>query len=352
MNNQADQVVRVGVLGLGFMGATHVAAYQSASRDGFPCRLVAVCDTLPRRREGFLADVGGNLRGSSDPKPAFDPAQVRGYADAEELLADASVDLVSICTQTDTHAELAIRALRAGKHVLVEKPVALSLDEVRKVERAARESGRLCMPAMCMRFWPAWNWLRQRIKDESFGPCTALTLTRIGSAPSWSPEFYADPARSGGALVDLHIHDSDFVRFCFGQPHSVCSAGGYHGAAINHVTTIYRFAGPHAPPYVVAEGAWLAPGTAFRMRFVAGFERATADFELGRDPELVVYHAGDRKTVEVSSLSGYDQEVRHLVQAIAAGETTTVATMEDAIAVTELLDAERRSIEARTIISL
>src|SRR5688500_5951283 len=280
MTQRTDQFVRVGVIGLGFMGATHVNAYRAAARDGFPCALVAVCDTKESRRRGIFSDVGGNIGDTSDPTPAFDPKRIRAYAVADELLADREVDLVSICTHTDTHVDLAVRALRAGKHVLVEKPVALTADEVRRVRDAAREAGRLCMPAMCMRFWPAWAWLKQRIDDGALGRCTGLTLTRVGAAPAWSGAFYADSSRSGGALVDLHVHDADFVLFCFGRPSSVYTVGD-----VNHVTTAYRFDRDDRPAHVVAEGAWLTPGTAFRMRYVAAFERATADFDLFREPQ-------------------------------------------------------------------
>lgn len=348
MTPKGDKLVRVGVIGLGFMGATHVAAYQSAARDGFPCALVAVCDHKSWRREGWLGDVGGNIGDTSGAKQAFDPRRVTAYVHADELLAEPTVDLVSICTPTDTHADFAIRSLLAGKHVLVEKPVALRADDVRRVEHAARESKSLCMPAMCMRFWPAWAWLKDRIDDRRYGACTGLTLTRIGSAPAWSSSFYSDARRSGGAIVDLHIHDADFVRYCFGDPVSVFSAG-----SVNHVTTIYQFTKTGTGPVlVVAEGGWLAPGTGFRMRYVAEFEHASADFDFGRDPQLLLSHDGKCNPVEVSALSGYDEEIRHLVQAVAEQKRELRATLADAIKVAELLDAERRSLEERDIVTV
>jgi len=115
-------MIRVGVIGLGFMGATHIAAYQAAQRDAYPCMLAAVCDRNASRRQGELWDVGGNaISDVSARTPAFDPSSARGYERAEDLINDPQIDLVSICTRTDTHVELAARALRAGKHVLVEK---------------------------------------------------------------------------------------------------------------------------------------------------------------------------------------------------------------------------------------
>src|SRR5438045_944041 len=200
-------MVRVGVIGLGFMGATHIGAFNAAREAGYACEIVAVCDRKESRRRGELWDVGGNaVSDVSQRRKAFDPATVRGYERADELIDDPRVDLVSICTTTDTHVELASRALRAGKHVLVEKPVSLDAGGIRKLDAIAQASGKLCMPAMCMRFWPAWAWLKERIDDGQFGRCFSASFTRLAAMPRWSG-FFADGKRSGGALVDLHIHD-------------------------------------------------------------------------------------------------------------------------------------------------
>src|SRR5690554_1888149 len=126
-----SQPLRIGIIGLGFMGATHVGAFRAARDAGFANDLVAVCDRKPSRRAGELDDVGGNLATSGRESRAFDPSIVRGYERAEDLIADPGIDLISICTRTDTHVELTIRALEAGKHVLIEKPVALTSNDVR-----------------------------------------------------------------------------------------------------------------------------------------------------------------------------------------------------------------------------
>src|SRR5436309_9867444 len=94
-----NQTVRVGIIGLGFMGATHIAAYQRAAQDGFPCRLAAVADRRAHRRAGQLWDVGGNaVSDTSFNELAFDPGAVKGYESAALLLEDPDIDLVSICT--------------------------------------------------------------------------------------------------------------------------------------------------------------------------------------------------------------------------------------------------------------
>src|SRR5262245_15576256 len=139
--------IGVGVIGLGFMGRVHAGAYARARSAGVDCRLVAVGDPRPAVA---AARTGENLQVGEGEQLG---AEVRRYASAAEVLRDADVELVSICTPTDTHAALAVEALEAGKHVLLEKPVATTAEEVARVAAAARGSGRLLVPAMCMRLW-------------------------------------------------------------------------------------------------------------------------------------------------------------------------------------------------------
>jgi len=336
-----DAAIGVGVIGLGFIGRLHIAAYEAARRDGHPCRLTAVCDQDPQRRSGRV-ETPGNIAASEAGERLFDPAQVRAYADAHELLADRGVQLVSICTPTDTHVELAIRALAAGKHVLVEKPVALRSADVQRLADAAAAADTLCMPAMCMRFWPGWPWLKEQIGQRTYGAVRSAAFRRLGSPPGWSREFYSDLSRCGGALLDLHIHDTDFVRWCFGDPQEVESVG-----SVNHVTTTYRYAG--GPPHVLAEGGWL-PGVKFSMRYRVEFEHAVAEYDSSRDPPLILTQRGPQP-IELPARTGYDLEIRHLLEAIRSGGRELRATIADAVATARLLEAEQRSLDTGAPVS-
>lgn len=339
------RAIGVGVVGLGFMGRTHIAAFRAADAAGHANRLVAVCDSDPQRRTG-LAGGGGNMRTGSDAERLFDPSQVRGYERAAELFADREVELVSICTHTTTHVELALAALAAGKHVLLEKPVALTVADAERLANAAREAKTLCMPAMCIRFWPAWAWVKRAIDERELGAVRSAVFRRLGTAPQWAASFYGDPVQSGGALLDLHVHDADFVRHCFGDPQSVASTG-----SLEHVTTLYRY--PHGPAHVVAEGGWdHTSGFAFKMAFTVVFERATADYEFGRAHELVLARDGRSEPVALEPTNGYDGEVRHLLDALASGKRKLGATMDDALGHMRLLAAERESLETRAIVAL
>ncbi len=334
----SEKAIGVGVIGLGFMGRAHITAYRAAGAAGFANRLVAVSDK-DTSLAGGEARPSGNLEAGERIERLFDPAEVGFSADVGELLANDSIDLVSICTHTLSHVDLAIQALRAGKHVLVEKPVALSSSEVERLAAAASESDRLCMPAMCMRFWPGWTWLRESIHSGAYGRVRGAVFRRLASHPAWSPEFYSDVEKNGGALFDLHIHDADFIQWCFGLPASVMSSG-----TIDHLTTLYRF--PGGPSHVVAEGGWdCAPGFAFEMSFTVVFERATADFQLGRAQPLLLCEEGQARPVEIAEPNGYDGEIRHLLAAISGSRPGLEASLEDAVALTHMLEAEGRSLE-------
>jgi len=328
----------VAVCGLGFMGRTHVRAYHSARAAGLPCELVAVCDQDPGLRSGRAAQ-GGNLGPGAGEGPLFDASRVRAHAEPRSLAADPAVHAVSLCTPTDTHVDLAILMLQAGKHVLVEKPVGLRSQDVRRLADAARASGRTCMPAMCMRFWSGWDWIQARAADGSLGRIVSASFTRLGAQPGWSRDFYGNLARTGGALFDMHVHDTDFVYWLFGRPAAVTSVG-----SIEHLHTQYHF--DNGPCVVTAEGGWVAPGAfPFRIRCTVEFEHAVVDYDLARDNTLTVSRADRVEAIPFTQPSAYEGEVRHFIEACAAGKRPLRATIDDALAVTGILEAERRSLE-------
>lgn len=324
--------VRVAIIGFGFMGRTHARAYQLAGKEGYPCKLVAIADSSLRSLED--ADQrSGNLETGGH---AIDFTSIELRNDASTVFADPSIDLVSICTHTDTHVELAIEALEAGKHVLVEKPIAISPAEVERLAQAADRSDRVCMPAMCMRYWPAWVKINEMIRSLRFGPVRSAEFHRLGSRPTWAADFYADEARSGGALYDLHIHDTDFIVHCFGVPKAVTTSGdGLHLSSIYHYND--------GPVHVMAHGAWdHQPSVGFRMRCTIVFEQATLDFDISRPDQLVLHRGDQSEVIEVGALTGYDGEVRAIIDHV-AGRAQNTTPIRDAAIVSGVLESERQS---------
>lgn len=339
--------VPIGIVGLGFMGQTHIKAYRQIP----DARIVAICDAVRLPADGNLTGVAGNI--SSTDAIHFDMSVVKGYRDYREMLANPGVQLVDICLPTPLHAEVAIASLRAGKHVVCEKPLARSAAVCRDIVAAAKQAKGFFMPAHCLRFWPEWVWLKAAITDHRYGPVRAVTFTRLSEPPGWSQSTYLKGDESGGALLDLHIHDTDFVQYCFGRPLAVCSTGQtVLSGAVDHVTTIYKVA---CGASVVAEASWLmGPGYGFKMAYSAVFEHAMVDYDCTRGAEaLKVFAKGKApEVVRCEGADGYVGELRHLIESIAAGRAPSVVTADDGLGAVEICDAEERSVKTGMPVAL
>lgn len=333
-------MVNIGIIGLGFMAATHLKAYREVPG----ARVMALCNPSGRHLDGDFNDVAGNL--GNDEPIRLDPASFKAYRAYKEMIANPEIDAIDICAPTFIHRELSVLALKAGKHVLCEKPMARSTRDALQIAEAARDSGQIFMPAMCLRFVPEWRWLKEAIHDGRFGKVRSAFFRRIAEPPAWGQTNFLDGPRSGGALFDLHIHDSDFVQYCFGRPSAVQSAGySSVSGAIDHVVTQYHVAGE---AMVHAEGSWsLTPGFGFNMSYLVNFEKATLDYDLSRgDQRLRVCEAGsESRHLPLDEPDGYVAQLRHFVDAVANNRPPTVVTLEDGLSAVEICSAEELSID-------
>jgi predicted dehydrogenase len=224
--------------------------------------------------------------------------------------------------------------------------------DARRIADAAAAARGVVMPAMCMRFWPEWAWLKEAAADGRYGRIRAASFRRVGSLPAG---WFRNGKLSGGALLDLHIHDTDFVYHLFGRPRSVYSQGFVGGSGeIDHVVTQYRFASPDAPAAVSAEGSWAAAeGFGFRMQYTVQFERATADYDVARkDAALTLYADGKATPVETPREDGYTGELRYFTECARANRRPERVTADDAVTSIEIAEAEGRSIETGEAVTL
>jgi predicted dehydrogenase len=340
-------MTNVGIIGLGFMALTHIKAYRQIPN----ARIAALCNPSGRRLDGDFSNVAGNF-GGGDPV-RLDMSQVKAYRDFAAMLADPTIDLIDICTPTQSHHALAIQALQAGKHVLCEKPLARSPEQAREIAAVAAKSKGFFMPAMCMRFWPGWSWLKTAIDDGRYGRCLSAHFRRVAEPPAWGHENFLNGKLSGGALVDLHIHDVDFIQFCFGRPRQVYSTGySSISGAIDHVVTQYRVA---SGATVSAEGTWaLAKGFGFTMGYLVNFEHATADFDSARGADALRITEGGNppRVVQHDGPDGFAYELTHIIDAIRAGRAPTTITAADAVSAVEICAAEERSVQTGAVVTL
>src|SRR5215472_10544816 len=207
--------MRIAVIGLGFMGSMHIQALQKLAG----VELIAVYSSDSRKRSGDLTGIQGNLGG---PGQSFDFARVKQYSDITALLADPAIDAVDLCLPTHLHEGVTLDALHAGKHVLVEKPIALDGDSARRMIAAAQKAGRVLMAAQVLRFFPEYVALRDAI--DRYGPVRAASFSRRCAEPGWGG-WLKDKARSGGGAFDLLIHDVDMCLSLFGRPRAVAANG-------------------------------------------------------------------------------------------------------------------------------
>ncbi len=344
-SNGSDRNVKIAVVGLGFMGVTHLRAYQQTPG----ARIVAVCDAVRLPVNGILAGVAGNIKKSDDID--LGPT-VKVFRKIDEVLADPEVELVDLCTPTPLHPEQAIASLKAGKNVFCEKPLARTSVSGREILKVAEAAPGFLMPAMCMRFWPGWSWLKDVVTKQTYGQVLAARFRRMSEMPAWSKQgTYTGGNDLGGALFDLHIHDTDFVQFLFGRPASVFSTGVTRpSGSVDHVVTQYLYPGG---PTVYAEGSWLLT-KGFNMAYTVHCERATLDFNLARGAEAMqVTESGQSpRSIQYSGPDGYGEEVRYVVECAQSGKRPTIVTARDGVNALEICEAEEKSVKTGQVVAV
>ncbi len=330
-------MIRIGVMGLGMMGVTHLDAYAKC-KDGI---VVAVSDKIPERLHG-QQKAAGNVDGQA--QGAFDLTKVRKYTEGMDLVNDPEVDVVDICLPTHLHVDYALATLEAGKHLLIEKPLARTYADARRLADAADKAKGITMTAMCLRFWPGWTHLKEAVDKKTYGNCLAVHFRRVASHPGGA--FYSNGDLSGGAALDLHIHDTDFAHHLFGLPQSVYTAG--YSRVTNqpdHLITHYRY---ESGPMVTAEGCWcMAAGFPFKMQFTANFERASLIYDFPSEQPLTLVADGKAEPVRLEAGMGYDFEIAYFLDCIKAGRRPDCVTMQQAADTIRIVEAEVRSGQSR-----
>jgi len=263
-------MLRVGIVGIGFMGMIHYLAYQRARG----ARVDAICTRNKKRLSGDWRGIQGNF---GPPGEQMDLGKIRRYADYDEFLADPKIDLVDLCLPPAAHADAAIRALRAGKHVFCEKPIALETDDARRMLRAADRSERQLLIGHVLPFFPEYAYALKTVESGRYGRLLRAHFKRTISEPEWIPDFF-NPETVGGPVVDLHIHDAHFIRLLCGMPDQVVSQGRLRGDVVEYLITHYLF--QDADLLVSAEGGVIGQqGRPFTHGFEIQLEKATLVFE-------------------------------------------------------------------------
>jgi UDP-N-acetyl-2-amino-2-deoxyglucuronate dehydrogenase len=205
-------VVRFGIVGCGHIAKKHVAAIEAVQE----AELVAVCDTNEARLAEFAVDG------------------VKGFTNIEDLL-QTDVDVVCICTPSGLHPQLTIQAAEAKKHVVVEKPMALTLEDADQMIEACRRNGVKMAVVHPNRFRPAVRELRQRLETGSFGKighANATVRWNRNQAYYDQAPWRGTKAMDGGVLMNQAIHNIDLLLWMMGEVDEVSS---YHATRIRNM---------------------------------------------------------------------------------------------------------------------
>jgi predicted dehydrogenase len=244
--------------------------------------LAGVFSTAEAKLAGDLTSVQGNLPVGGG---IFDISSVAKFRELGPLLADPNIDAVDICLPTDMHAPVAIEALRAGKHALVEKPMALDPGAADCMVEEATKCGKVLMAAHVIRFWPEYEPLRGAVSEATLGSARSAILRRRCAAPAWGG-WLRDTARSGGAVLDLLIHDVDMCLSLFGWPAAISAMGERDPAAgVDCLNAVLFY--PDGLNVLIA-GGWYPGDYPFSMEYTVTFEGGTLEYSSpsGRPPTL------------------------------------------------------------------
>ncbi len=328
--------MKIGVVGLGFMGSTHLQAYRKVAN----AQLAAVASSDAKKLAGNMESAAGNLGRATEP---LDFSNVARYASPRELFADPSVEAVDLCVPSYLHASLAQAALAAGKHVLVEKPMALSGEDCDAMIAAASKSGLVLMVAQVLRFWPDYVAAREIARSGALGPVKAASFRRKCAAPAWSP-WMRDRAKSGGGVFDLLIHDFDYALHLLGKPRTITAVGIEDlslGVDVVDARLEYKSGMP-----VSISGGWHMPSEyPFSMEFSIVLEGGTLDFHSGHK-RLTLYRAnGQAEEPALPEKDGFESELEAFVLACERGTAPDECRPEDSALATRMALAMRTSRE-------
>ena len=341
-----NKVLRVGLIGIGFMGRGHLDNYIRLEEEGFPIKLVAICDIDSDKFEGKF--IKGNI---AVGESKYDFSKYNLYTDMDEMLSKEELDYIDTPLPTYMHSEVAIKAMNMGLHVLCEKPMALTSIDCQKMIDAAKANDKTLMMGHCLRFWPAYEYLKETVDSKRYGEVVSGYFFRGGSTPAWSYENWLIKAeKAGGALFDQHIHDVDTINWLFGKPEAVSTIARnvVPGSGYDAVSTNYIYPDNKV---INSQDDWTINGEfGFEMTFRVNFEKGCILF---KDGKTIDYPQDKAKfEPELSKENGYYLEIKYFINSILNNTPVSVNTPESNKLTIEIAEAEKMSADNRGAITL
>lgn len=337
--------IKVGIIGLGFMGTTHLGIYRKLPG----VQVTAIADVDPAKRSGDISSVVCNIGGTDNSKK-LDLSGMAVYEDALEMIRKSDTDIIDICVPTPEHKKYIMESLKAGKHVFSEKPLCRNLSEMKEISEAVAVSGKFFNVGMCVRAWPEYVHARETYLSGRAGKLKTALFRRFSptiKGNSWN-DWFMKEKNSGGAMLDFHLHDTDAVCYFFGRPKSVTSFGARGLATdtgIDQVVTRYDYGDG---TLITAEGGWAAAKQVpFEMSFLLICEKAT--IKLDSSGYHIYWTDGRTETPNVVNPelpTGWHQELDYFVKCVRDGvEPTRYQTHDQIFDSFRVVFAEMESVD-------
>ena len=274
------------------------------------------------------------------------------YRHMDEMLADANPDIIDICTPTPTHKEFALQSLAAGKPTFLEKPMGRSVAECDEIIAAVDKAKVPFMVGHVVRFFPEYAQAKRMVVSGAIGIPAAARAARLAGHPtgSWQ-NWYWDPAQSGGVILDMIIHDFDWMRWCLGDVDRVFAKGLYNvgdgkfdyglvtlhfaSGALGHVTGSWAHLGPFRTTFeLCGDAGMLEHDSEKSVPFSARYRESETGAAGVAIPESPLFDEDDP----------YYRELRHFIDVI-EGKAQPIVTAQDARAAVQIAAAALESIE-------
>lgn len=305
-------MINIAVVGIGFMGTTHFLAAKSVAG----ARVGAIVTRDPRKQRGDWSRIQGNFGSGGGVQ---DLSDVTVYESLNEVLADESIDLVDICLPTKMHPDTVVRSLEAGKNVLVEKPISIDLEGAEAILAAERRTGRRLFVGQVLRFFPTFDLVKTLMEKGTYGALRAIHLKRVITKPDWRGSDGAEA--NGGIVIDLHVHDADFVQYLFGMPKAVFASGVQNDRGdVSYLAAQYLY-GQGGPTVSVHCGALAAASIPFEHGYDAYFDEANVSHSSVDGKVRLYTHDGAEENYPVDETDGFVRELQYVVDSLVGKES-------------------------------
>ena len=328
------------IIGFGGLGKLHFSGVEELNRRlGNQLNLVALCDIDP---EQFTKQTETNL-GTGETN--LDLSAYRLYTDAKEMLDKEKLDFVITALPTYIHAEIAIMAMDRGIHVFSEKPMALTLPEAEAMIEAKNRNGVKLMIGQVQRYCLNYVLIKEWLDSGKYGKLRRAHFNKISPEVTWSwRNWMLDEKNSGGAALDLHVHDVDSINWTFGAPKAVTAAACDFKTGHETISTIYHY---DDGTLITANADWGMPSCyTFEEEFSVRFDKAT----LVQYPTVLKVYPEDGEPYEyqVPEHLCYVDEVEDFIRCILEDRESEINPPESSlvslkIALAEKLSARRGS---------